>query len=283
MKNFAATFAFLCIWLTSSLLAQAQAPTNKPEQEVLANADIVKMVKSGLAENTILLVLQQSRTNFDVSSQAIISLKNQGVSQKILDAMLVPHSANVSATTKEVGTTNEVVPDLPKKSSFYYRTIGGWLELQTASVDTKGKSGGFSFKLKAAEIYQGAQSSLIIKEARPTFHIRCNDTGTPGLVQKRQELGLPDTIVIYRGQNLDTRYIYLLKLDTKKTQREILVLITPQGMGYPLNRTVEVTVKRLSDTVLAVEPKSDLEPGEYLLSGGYGSEIRYDFSIAPDK
>ena len=54
---------------------QAQTGGNKP----LTNADIVSMVKAGMAESTIVLAIQHSSTVFDTSPQALISLQSQGV------------------------------------------------------------------------------------------------------------------------------------------------------------------------------------------------------------
>lgn len=54
----------------------------------MTNADVVEMVTAGLPESTIVLAIQQSQTNFDTSPKALILLKKQSVSQKILEAML---------------------------------------------------------------------------------------------------------------------------------------------------------------------------------------------------
>ena len=54
----------------------------------LVNADIVKMVKAGLAENTIVLAIQNKPSAFDTSPEELIRLKEQGVSQAVLNAML---------------------------------------------------------------------------------------------------------------------------------------------------------------------------------------------------
>src|SRR2546430_2444978 len=56
----------------------------------LTNADVVTMVKAGLPETTVILAIQKGPANFDTSPQALIELKNQGVSTKIMDAMLQP-------------------------------------------------------------------------------------------------------------------------------------------------------------------------------------------------
>jgi len=54
----------------------------------LVNADIVKMVKAGLAEDTIVLAIQNKPSSFDTSPEELIRLKEQGVSQAVLNAML---------------------------------------------------------------------------------------------------------------------------------------------------------------------------------------------------
>jgi hypothetical protein len=57
-------------------------------QKPLTNADVVEMVRGGLAETTVILSIQNSTTNFDTSPRALIELKKNGVRQKEMDAML---------------------------------------------------------------------------------------------------------------------------------------------------------------------------------------------------
>jgi hypothetical protein len=68
--------------------SQVQAEDKKP----LTNADVIRMVKAGLAESTIVLSIQHSPAVFDTSPEALISLKRLGVTQKVLDAMLTAGS-----------------------------------------------------------------------------------------------------------------------------------------------------------------------------------------------
>ncbi len=58
------------------------------EKKPLTNGDVVKMTIAGLAEDTILLAIQVTPNTFDVSPQALIELKQQQVSQAVLNAML---------------------------------------------------------------------------------------------------------------------------------------------------------------------------------------------------
>jgi hypothetical protein len=81
------TRLFELIFLLAFLLALpllAQAPTDN----VLTNADIVKLMKAGISENIILREIQMSRTDFATSPAALIELKKQGASERILGAAL---------------------------------------------------------------------------------------------------------------------------------------------------------------------------------------------------
>jgi hypothetical protein len=64
----------------ASLYGQTASP--------VTNDDVLKMVGSGLAENTILAVIQSTRSNFDVSVPSILALKKAGASEKVIDAVL---------------------------------------------------------------------------------------------------------------------------------------------------------------------------------------------------
>ena len=75
--------AFLLAFLLALPLL-AQAPTGN----VLTNADIVKMVRTGLPESIIVREIQMSRTDFATSPSALIELKKQGASERALGAVL---------------------------------------------------------------------------------------------------------------------------------------------------------------------------------------------------
>jgi hypothetical protein len=62
----------------------AQASTDR----ALTNADIVRMMKAGIPESIIVREIQMSETNFGTSAADLISLKNQGASERVLGAVL---------------------------------------------------------------------------------------------------------------------------------------------------------------------------------------------------
>ena len=78
-------FHFICLLAFSlAIPLVAQAPTDN----VLTNADIAKMMKAGLPESIIVREIQMSRTDFATSPSALIELKKQGASERVLGAVL---------------------------------------------------------------------------------------------------------------------------------------------------------------------------------------------------
>jgi hypothetical protein len=73
----------LALILAISIPSLAQNPQNAP----LTNADLVRLVKAGISESTIVRVMQVSETNFTTSADALIELKHHHVPDRVIDAM----------------------------------------------------------------------------------------------------------------------------------------------------------------------------------------------------
>jgi len=92
----------------------------KDEKKPLTNADVISMVKAGLAQSTIILSIQYSSTDFDTSPEALISLQSQGVPQKVLDTMITAGSEKPtppSAPTPRTPTNPGSVASVPGGST----------------------------------------------------------------------------------------------------------------------------------------------------------------------
>ena len=63
----------------------------------LTNQDVIDLVRSGLEDSIVGAAIQANPTNFDVSAAALIKLKNDGISQKIMDTMLAAESSKRSS------------------------------------------------------------------------------------------------------------------------------------------------------------------------------------------
>ncbi len=56
--------------------------------EKMTNSDIVKLNRAGLSEATIVEIIKKSSNDFDLSTDAIIELKKENVSEIIIKIML---------------------------------------------------------------------------------------------------------------------------------------------------------------------------------------------------
>jgi hypothetical protein len=72
--------SWLLVVLAATLLAQQKKP--------LTNQDVVTMVKNGFSESVILMAIRANSCEFDTSADALIALKNQGVSDAIIREVL---------------------------------------------------------------------------------------------------------------------------------------------------------------------------------------------------
>lgn len=75
--------------------------------ETITNETIVTMVKAGLGEELISSKIKTSQNQFDVSTESILKLKKEGVSEKIIKTML---DASVKIDTSEKKVTQIVNP-----------------------------------------------------------------------------------------------------------------------------------------------------------------------------
>lgn len=74
--------AFLCF--LASVCALSQSGGEKP----LTNSSVVKLVKAGFKERTIITIIASRPIRFDLSPEQMIDLKRAGVTEKIILAML---------------------------------------------------------------------------------------------------------------------------------------------------------------------------------------------------
>ena len=81
---FPTTLITLLLLAGSAFGAQAQTKDEGP----MTNAEVIKLVKAGFKEKTVVLIIASRIPNFDLTSDQMIKLKRAGVSENIIVAML---------------------------------------------------------------------------------------------------------------------------------------------------------------------------------------------------
>ena len=66
--------------------------TNQPaaKQAVMTNQDVIKLTQAKLSDDLIIAKIQQSKTRFDTSVEALVTLQKVGVSERVIQAMMNP-------------------------------------------------------------------------------------------------------------------------------------------------------------------------------------------------
>ena len=108
--------------LMAVVLAHAQA-TQPQATKPLTNDDILDLVTSGLSGESIVTIIAASDTAFDTSPEAITELRNSGVTQRVMDAMLAAEAKKAPAAGGQSG------PAIPQ-----IETLGASLIVQARPI-----------------------------------------------------------------------------------------------------------------------------------------------------
>lgn len=69
----------------------------KPRPQPLAQADIVSLTKAGVPDDEIIARIDRTRTVFRLGSEDVIRLRNEGVSDRVVNYMLDTYARYVAA------------------------------------------------------------------------------------------------------------------------------------------------------------------------------------------
>lgn len=245
----------LLLFILTIVVATASAQT-KP----LTNDDVVKMVKAELGDDTVVKAIRASDTAFDTSPDALLQLKNAGLSKTVIDAMLEAQAKTKVEMSAKNERAPEVVPGLPKASGVYYQDPTGWVQLQDASMPKTKSKGLFGAatgvgKMRVYYVYRSAHAPAQFMTPQPVFYVR--------------------------GLGKFGRDVQIIRLEVKKDSRTVQFASASALRGSSSSiddkNIHAATVSRLGADVLTVTPAAPLATGEYLLS--VDAEHDYDFGI----
>src|SRR5437899_2324990 len=98
----------LAVALGTLLCTQARLDAQSPGAPTLTNDDVIKMVEGKLGDSVVVSKIKASPGKFDTSTDALIKLKQAGVSDPILQAM-----AEAGTTASAPATSAKTPPPDP--------------------------------------------------------------------------------------------------------------------------------------------------------------------------
>ncbi len=247
------TLIFTMLLLSVMVFAQ----TN---DEVLNNASVINLYSKGLSSTIIVSKIKTSKTNFDISTDALINLKKQKIPDEIVNAM-VEASGNKDNATGDINDPNAV-----HESGLYYYKIENEKPIMTSlepTVCSQSKTGngigtaltyGIA-KTKTKAKLDGNMARLQLSESNPVFYF---------YFDKGQNLN--NSSAWFSSSSSPNEFL-LVKLDSKQKNREVVIgsMGTYSGMSWGVDDKykVDFTLEKLKSGVYKVSPKIALVPGEY--------------------
>jgi len=92
-------------------------PATSSQDKTLTNADVVRMAKNGFSEDFIVTTIHSSKTQFDLSVDALIALKSGGVSERIISVMQAGQNPGRSSQETRGPAPEESRPAAPTARS----------------------------------------------------------------------------------------------------------------------------------------------------------------------
>jgi hypothetical protein len=112
------------------------------QSEVLTNREVIEMSQAGLGEQIIIKKIQDTRTNFDVSANALIELKKAGVHDDVIALILEKGKAGIEivkpqspAPTVPVALEENQTRNETQKTSFIPSPREALLSARTIAIE----------------------------------------------------------------------------------------------------------------------------------------------------
>lgn len=229
----------------------------------MSNQQVMDLVKGGFSESLIVdLVLAAKNKRFDVTTPALIELKNAGVSERILAAMIggaAPPSSN--ADGDRAGASGPI-----RQSGIYFEDETGLTQLEP-TVFSGGKTGGFLtsaltyglVKSKWKAVVRSPRASLRIHTALPVFFFYFDTSGS-GVSNS----GLSNPVALFNASSPNE--FVLARMDVSRKERSLIVGefgSLGSTTGTRSEDTVSLNIEKIQSGVYRVTPEAPLTEGEY--------------------
>lgn len=220
-------------------------------QQVMDNAAVMKLTKSGLSEDLIVTTINASPGHYDTGADALIALKQSGVTDKEISAMLMknanPNGPAPSAmpTTIVLAAPPPALPGVTDVGVYYKDKTGAWVNMDSENVNFK--TGG---------VMKSVFSDGIVKP-----DLNGHLSGPMSKIKLTQPVEF--AIRVFEGQ--DAGNYQLLHLHDHKDGREFRSVTGGvfHASGGAQRDMVDFQAKRIAPRVYTVTLPEHLEPGEY--------------------
>ena len=235
------------------------------QDETMTNDEVISLAKAGLNPSLIVSKIRTSKSSFDLSTDGLIKLKQAGISDEIVTAMLEAKSGRASTAAAAPGETPGDPNDPTSKHGYgiyLYQEAGGQKKMTQVkpSVSAQNRTGGMFTsqltygigKVKTKANLPGRTASLQVTETMPVFYFYL-DTSTGGM---NTASGIPS----------DPKEFTLVRFNQRSDNREVTIgkvnAFGGKG-GLSDEYVVAFVATDLGNGVFKITPSKELTKGEY--------------------
>ncbi len=277
--------------LAAALLVVSAMPA--AAQETMNNDEVISLSKAGLNPSLIVGKIRSSKTNFDLSTDALIKLKQSGVTDDVVAAMLESKSGKAltppanGGSVRGSGDPNDPM-SLKNYGIYLYETRDGSPKMTQiqANVSAQNRTGGMFTaavtpfglgKTKTKANLPGRNAGLQIMDTQPVFYFYLDST-SGGLNTASGIPSTPNEFSLVRfNQRSDNREVTIAKANSWGAKG-----------GLSDEYVVPLKAEDLGNGIFRVTAAVDLKKGEYAFflvnsgnsnaAAGMGSKF-FDFGV----
>jgi hypothetical protein len=268
-------------FLLAILIILSGKTFSQTTSDTLNNASIIKLSKIKLPDNVILKKISQSICNFDLSVDALVKLKENSVSDRVINVMMTQQNQTAHVVT--VSATINPIEQNPAftESGIYFSKDAGYTSLDPTIV-TPINPGTILFSVKYTFKIDGPEANYQIESKHPEFYFVFDTV--------KKSLNNPDTRTIVQDDyfyidplyhNVDYEYktrnyqaispndFRLIKLGVDKThsKREFatkkISALDEYDITIDSKYIIGFKYEKISGNTFKIKFDKELPPGEY--------------------
>jgi hypothetical protein len=212
-------------------------------QSALNNDAVTKMVKAGLADDTILAMIKSQPGTYRVDTDSVIQMKKDGVSDKLIGAMIEKNSG--VSTPAVVPPVPAVAPVVDEIGVYYKNKDDKWIEMMPEVVNWK--TGGALKRFASQGIVKGDVNG----------HIEGKNS--------KNSLNTPLNFLVYVPEGTAITEYQLLRLHDSGNSREFRSVTggVIHSSGGAQRDEVNFEGKKIAPRMYEIVLGSDVKTGEF--------------------
>ncbi len=268
--------------------------------DTLKNETVIKLTKAKLQESIIIQKISKSVCSFDVSTDALIRLRENNVSDKVIELMISKQDESEVSSEKKIVNNSTDQNYVFTESGIYFFEDGKYTMLDPTNVGVPALKPGFiipgTYKYKSQ--LEGSEANYQLKEKHPTFYFNfepakksLNNSTEKENTQNNYMAEILSRMDAANGNAsaISPNDFKLIKLDQERGRREYTsgsAGIGRTDMSIADGYLVNFKYEKVSGHTYKVSFPVDLKPGQYCFLYANKASARqqsgakaFDFSV----